>query len=146
MTTGPVFAAEDAEDLEILSARLQDAITRVKDLVWLPASHRFAGLFNRFKWEDSSAGENLRVRAGLAFENVLSAKMQNIRTSDPEAVLSLLAIRFQQSAPEDPHGTVELIFSGGGTIRLSVECIEASLADISGEWAARGKPSHPLEG
>jgi len=146
MTAGLVLAAEDAEDLEILSARLQDAVTRVKDLVWLPASHRFAGLFNRFKWEDAVAGENLRVRTGINFENVFSAKMQNIRIGNPEAVLSLLAIRFEPSAPEDPGGIIELIFSGGGTIRLAVECIEASLADVSGEWAARGKPSHPLEG
>jgi hypothetical protein len=36
MTRGPTLAAEDADDLEIISARLQDAVARVKDLVWLP--------------------------------------------------------------------------------------------------------------
>jgi len=146
MTSGPVLAAEDAEDLEIISARLQDAVARVKDLVWLPKSRRFAALFNRFKWEAAEEqGVALRVRAGLSFEGVLSAKSQNISYSEPDRILSLLAIRYTQNTPNDPAGTVDLMFSGGGTIRLEIECLEASLSDMSGEWAARGRPSHPIE-
>lgn len=144
MNGTPTLAAEDAEDLEIISARLQDAVARVKDLAWLPNAHRFAALFNRFKWEDVQRKRaDLRVRSGLVFENVLSAKSQNIFYGNQEAVLSLLAIRFSPRAAEDPGGTVELVFSGGGALRLGVECIHASLADVSGEWAARGQPSHP---
>jgi hypothetical protein len=140
------LAAVDAEDLEIISAHLQDAVARVKDLVWLPKARRFAALFNRFKWEDAERkGESLRVRAGLSFEHVLAAKSHNIRYGDPDAVLSLLAIRFDAAGPEDPGGIVELVFSGGGAIRLEVECIEATLSDVSGEWAARGTPAHPVE-
>lgn len=146
MSGAPVLGAQDAEDLQILSARLQDAIAHVKDLVWLPNSRRFAGLFNRFKWEEAeSGGNNARVRAGLSIDHVLSAKMHNIRIGEPEAVLSLLAMRFIENGPEDPGGTIELVFSGGGAIRLLVECIEAQLADLTGEWAARGRPSHSLE-
>jgi hypothetical protein len=142
----PTLAAQDAEDLESVSARLQDAVARVKDLVWLPKAHRFAALFNRFKWEGTEhQGTALRVRSGLCFESVRSAKSHNIRYGDPDAVLSLLAIRFVQAAPDDPGGVVELVFSGGGSIRLAVECIEATLADVSGEWAARGRPAHPVE-
>ena len=40
----PTLAAEDAADLEILSARLQDAVARVGDLVWLHKARRFAAL------------------------------------------------------------------------------------------------------
>ncbi|HEX3653465.1 MAG TPA: DUF2948 family protein [Rhizomicrobium sp.] len=138
------LVAEDAEDLEIISARLQDAVARVKDLAWLPNTHRFAALFNRFKWEDvQRKREGSRVRSGLIFENVLSAKSHNILYDNPQAVLSLLAIRFSPRGSEDPGGTIELVFSGGGALRLVVECIEASLADVSGEWAARGQPAHP---
>jgi Protein of unknown function (DUF2948) len=142
----PTLAAQDTEDLEIISARLQDAVARVKDVVWLPKAHRFAALFNRFKWEDSELKRAaLRVRSRLSFEFVRSAKAHNIRYGDPEAVLSLLAIRFMQAAPDDPGGAIELVFSGGGSIRLDVECIEATLADVGGEWAARGRPAHPVE-
>jgi hypothetical protein len=37
------------------------------------------------------------------------------------------------------------VFSDGGTILLDVECLDAGLADVSGEWAARGRPSHEEE-
>jgi hypothetical protein len=140
-----VLAAADAEDLETISARLQDAVARVKDLIYLPKSRRFAGLFNRFKWESAGAHSGARVRAGLRVDGVLSAKASKLRAGNPDAVASLLAIRFQPNGGEDPGGIIELVFSGGGLLRLEVECIDAELADLSGEWSARGRPVHELE-
>jgi hypothetical protein len=135
------LAAEDAEDLEIISARLQDAVTQVKDLVWLPKSRRFGAVFNRFKWEDGKRGD-LRVRSRLHFDDVLAVKSHKLRRDAADAVVSLLAIRFTPKGPEDPAGTIELVFAGGGTLRIDVECIDAGLTDVSGEWAARGRPDH----
>ena len=145
--TREILAATDAEDLQVISAKLQDAVTRVGDLVWLPQSRRFAMLFNRFKWEDaeSKRAENVRVRSGLHFNGVLSTKSTKIMRGNPDAVLSLLAIQFLPRGGEDPGGMIVLVFAGGGAIRLDVENIEAELSDISGEWAALGKPSHPIE-
>jgi hypothetical protein len=136
------LSAEDAEDLEIVSARLQDAVAKVNDLVWLPQSKRFAGLFNRFKWETNGKAGDLRVRARLYFDRVLSVKSQNLRRDTPDAVVSLLAIRFAPKGGEDPGGMIELVFAGGGAIKLDVECIDAGLTDVSPEWAARGRPDH----
>ncbi|MBU6471595.1 MAG: DUF2948 family protein [Pseudomonadota bacterium] len=143
MTDGLTLAAEDAEDLEIISARLQDAVAKVRDIVYLPKSQRFAALFNRFVWEKAGGrADDTRVRAGLTFAHVQSVKVQNLRHDAPEAVVSLLAIRFTPKGSEDPGGEVELVFSGGGAIRFKVEYIEAELTDISGEWAALGRPAH----
>jgi hypothetical protein len=136
------LAAEDAEDLEIISARLQDAVAPLKDLVWLPKSRRFAALLNRFKWEDKRATADLRVRSLLHFDDVLQAQSKGLKRGAPDAVVSLLAIRFTPKGAEDPGGTVELVFAGGGSIRLDVECIDAGLSDVSGDWAARGRPDH----
>lgn len=144
MTTQDItLGAEDSADLEIISARLQDAVARIGDLVYLPKSRRFAALFNRFRWESK---DDTRIRAGLHFENVISAKALNLKRNDPDAVVSLLAIRFTPKGAEDPGGEVELVFAGGGALKLEVECIEAGLADISGEWAALGRPRHEDEG
>jgi hypothetical protein len=145
MASRLVLAAADAEDLEAISARLQDAVAKVKDLVFLPKSRRFAAVFNRFKWETADARTATRVRAGLHIDGVLSAKSCRLRSDAPEAVASLLAIRFLPKGEEDPGGTIEFIFSGGGTLRLEVECISAELSDISGEWAALGRPVHEAE-
>jgi hypothetical protein len=136
------LAAEDAEDLEVISARLQDAVTPLKELVYLPKTRRFAALFNRFVWEDKRRNTNLRVRSVLHLNDVLSVQSQNIKMGAPDAVVSLLAIKFTPKGGEDPGGSVELLFAGGGAMKLEVECIDAGLTDVGGEWAARGRPDH----
>ena len=136
------LGAEDQDDLGVIAARLQDAVTQVKDLVWLPKSRRFAGIFNRFKWEDTTAKGNLRVRARLYFDDVKAVKSNNIRRDAPDAILSLLTISFMPNGPEDPSGTISLIFAGGAEIRLEVESIDGGLTDVSGDWAALGRPDH----
>ena len=135
------LAAADAEDLDVLSARLQDAAARMKDLVWLPKERRFAALFNRFRWEDAGR-QNTRVRAGLHFDGVLKVQSSMVKLGAGEAVVSVLAIRFTPNAGEDPGGVVEIVLAGGGAIRLSVECVDAELADMTAPWAARGTPDH----
>jgi hypothetical protein len=140
MSSGLTLGAEDAADLEVISARLQDAVAQVKDLVYLPKRRRFAALFNRFQWEAGRG--DLRVKSGLHIDGVLSVQSQNLKRGAPEAVVSLLAIKYTPKAADDPAGTVELIFSGGGALKLDVECIDAGLSDVSGVWAARGRPAH----
>lgn len=147
MKPGFTIAAEDADDLEIISAQLQDAVARVKDLVYLPKTRRFAGVFNRFKWEDAErfAGRNLRVRSRLYFNNVLSVKAYNLKRDNPYAIVSLLAIKFTAATQEDCGGIVELLFAGGGAMKLEVECLDAGLSDLSGPWSAQGRPQHQLD-
>lgn len=135
------LAAADVEDLEMLSARLQDAVGKLKDFVWLPKQRRFAAMVNRFRWEEAK-GLGTRVRAVLRFDGVTKVQSANIKQGAPDAVVSLLAIKFIPGGEGDPAGIVELALAGGGTIRLTVECIDAELADQTGPWAARGKPDH----
>jgi hypothetical protein len=136
-----MLAAQDAEDLEILSARLQDAAGKLKNFVWLPKKRRFAALVNRFQWE---AGKNLRVQAGLHFDGVLAVQSNQVKLGAGDAVVSILALRFTANDGEDPGGVIEIVLAGGGAIRLGVECIDAGLADLTGPWAARGKPDHEI--
>ena len=84
--------------------------------------------------------QGTRVRAGLHFDGVLTVQSQNLKRGAPEAVVSLLAISFTPKGGEDPGGMIELVLAGGGAIRLTVECIDAELADLTGPWAARGRP------
>jgi hypothetical protein len=142
MSSALTLAAEDAADLEIISARLQDAVAQMKDLVYLPKKRRFAALFNRFVWESDQKKGDLRVRSGLHFEGVLSVQSHKLKRGAPDAVVSLLAIQFTPKGGEDPGGTVELVFAGGGALRLEVEVLDAGLTDIAGPWAAMGRPEH----
>jgi hypothetical protein len=137
------LAAADAEDLEILSARLQDAAGKLKNFTWLPKKRRFAAVLNRLQWED---GGKTRVRAGLHFDGVLKVQSSKVKLGAGEAVVSLLAVRFEPAGGEDPGGVIEIVLAGGGAIRLTVECIDAELIDMTGGWAAMGVPDHDVEG
>jgi len=133
------LAAADAEDLQILSARLQDAVGQLKNFTWLPKKRRFAAMVNRLQWED---GGKTRVRAGLHFDGVLKVQSSQVKLGAGDAVVSILALRFEPAGGEDPGGIIEIVLAGGGAIRLTVECIDAELSDVTESWAARGRPDH----
>lgn len=137
------LAVEDAEDLKVLSAVLQDAIAKVGDFAHLPAQRRFAFVANRFVWElagEKKRGPFARVRSGCHFDDVLAVRQMNLRTDAKDGVLDLLSIGLAPG--EDGAGTVTLSFAGGGAIQLDVESINASLADISAPWPTQSRPSH----
>ena len=140
---GPLrLLAQDADDLRVISAALQDAVLKVGDLRHDPAARSFTVALNRFRWEMS---DKFRVRAALQFGGVLEAGSRRVRRDGPDAVLELLALTWEGSGdPEDPSGTVTLAFAGGADVRLRVEALDAVLADVSDPWPARARPSHDL--
>ena len=131
--------ALDSEDLEIISATTQDAVVRVGDMGFAMADKRFALLMNRFAWEEDGKTRQ-RKRAALHFDRVRDVKVTGIDTTAVDGVLELLAIRF--TITDDPSGLVDLDFAGGGTVRLSVEVLEARLQDLGAAWAAKATPEH----
>jgi hypothetical protein len=131
--------ALDSEDLDVISATTQDAVVRVGDMGFARADHRFALLMNRFAWEDQGRTRQ-RKRAALHFDRVTDVKVSGFDTNAVDGILELLAIRF--SEVDAPAGTVDLDFAGGGTVRLSVECLEARLMDLGAAWAAKATPEH----
>lgn len=137
--------AIDAEDLEVISAHVQDAVLKVEDMGFAKSDRRFALVLNRFAWEasDGAKGKGQRRRSGLHFNFVQSAEISGIDTNAREGVLELLALTF--TASDAPAGEVLLSFAGGGTVRLQVECLEARLSDLGAAWSAKGRPAHKLE-
>lgn len=136
--------AADADDLQVMSAALQDAVAKVADLSFEAAARRFTLLANRFRWE-KGRGAPERVRAALQFGHVDAVRSKGVALGDPEAVVALLALVFERSAaPEDPSGVIRLHLAGGGEIVLDVECIDAVLSDVSEPWAARRAPRHRI--
>ena len=87
--------SHDNEDLEIVSAAVQDGIFQVKDAVWLPSARRFTLKLQRFVWEGASASsKGARVWAALSFDGVLGVKAHKIAQSRSDAFASLLSISF----------------------------------------------------
>jgi hypothetical protein len=136
--------ALDGEDLAVISAHMQDAVFKVGDMEYEPRGLQFLLAANRFDWEKSEvkARKFQRHRAALVFKRVQAVRTQGIDRRRRDAVLSLLAIRFEQKG-EGPDGTIELALSGNATLALDVECIEVQLADIGGAWETTSRPNHP---
>ncbi|HUL90596.1 MAG TPA: DUF2948 family protein [Pseudolabrys sp.] len=136
------FVVLDEEDLEVTSTHLQDAVLKVSDVLWRPRDKRFVAVLNRFDWEGAQGAnpEYRRRRAALRFERVLSCKCRQINPAQKDEVLNLLAVEFSET--EAPSGVVTLTFSGGATLRLDVECLEAELADLGPSWTTVTCPCH----
>ena len=61
--------AQDADDLAVISAAVQDAVCKVGDIAFEPKARRLTIAFNRYRWE---AGGGERVRSGLQLGGVLN--------------------------------------------------------------------------
>jgi len=146
------LVALDKDDIEVVSAHVQDASVRVGDVLWQPRERRFVMALNRFDWMTAAEGAKAgdpeavrsadyrRCRTALRFERVIACKCRGVDPANKDAVLNLLAVEFAER--DAPAGTVTLTFSGGAVIRLEVECLEAELADLGEVFAAVVCPDH----
>src|SRR6516225_2266353 len=90
--------AEDADDLAVISACLQDALVAVRDLAFVPEDRTFLMVANRFRWERASRSARgeagyQRTLCGIAFGAVVGVSYHGFRRSEGARILSLLAIR-----------------------------------------------------
>ena len=132
--------AQDADDLGVLSAALQDAVAKIGDIRWDAQSRSLTIACNRFRWE-TGAKKGERVRSALQFGDVAGVQARNLRRDAKGAVVSLMSIGFEP-AEEAPAGVVVLTFAGGGDMRVSVDCLDVALADVSEAWATPRTPGH----
>ena len=131
MTELLLLRAEDAEDLEILSACVQDMAVKPVDVAWMARQRRLVLVGNRYRWE---AKAPTRIRSALRFEAVMRVERREW-PEEPHAVLPLLAVTADDQA-------VVLSFGGGTALRLHTEALDATLEDLSGPWGAVSVPRH----
>ena len=133
--------AQDADDLAVISAALQDAVAQIGDMAYDAAAQQLTLAVNRYRWENGVRLQE-RVRTGLQIGSVLSVQSRNLRRDAKTAVVELLAVQFEPG--EAPGGVVHLAFSGGGDLRAHVECIDAVAADLSAPWPTPHRPTHKV--
>lgn len=158
---------QDADDLTVVSACLQDSIIPINDMGYLPDQQRFVFVANRFRWETAPdvPPSALAVHAGTAaegdtpflnpdeecldcpyertncavcFENVTAVKYRGINLRARNQMLSLLAVTWTGDA-------VVLSFAGGGAIRLETAAPCCVVEDVGEPWPTRLRPRHPLD-
>ena len=134
-----------AEDLKVISAHLQDAITQPGNIVHLKKNRIFLIQFNRFMWEDVEKGvfrKNKRVQSILRFENILKVNSKNINQKNKDRFLDFLAI--ETSSLSDKSYEIKLNFAGNILIKLNAEVIECFLEDMGEPWETKNKPKNDL--
>ncbi len=130
---------ESADDLPALSALLQDMALRAGDVSYDARRRRLSLVGNRYRHEDPARPSRVRCGVTVAFAD--SARRRNW-PADPDTVLALLSVTpdAAEDAPDD--SAVLLSFAGGVSLRLSTECIDVTVDDLSGPWGASGRPDH----
>ncbi|MDP1873715.1 DUF2948 family protein [Phenylobacterium sp.] len=134
------LTAQDAEDLAVLSAALQDAVGKIGDIRFEARTRLLTLALNRYRWE---AGGRSRVRTALQFGSVEAVEARRLRRDAPDAVVELLALTFEPD-DEPPGGSLILSFAGGGDLKVKVECVDAVLADVSAPWPTPRTPRHEV--
>ena len=145
---GPLrLVAQDAEDLKIIAALVQDAVLPVTELKYDAKRRRFALLLNRFRWEDRVQAEQVgrayeRVRSVLVVEDVRKVQSFGFDRADKDLVLSVLSMSFEPG--EDGTGRLTLTLAGDGAVALDVEALDVRLDDVTRPYRApSGKvPTH----
>ena len=137
---GPLrLLAQDATDLGVILALVQDAVLKVTEMQHDPKRRRFALLLNRFRWEDRVEAERLgrpfeRVRSVLVIEDVLKVRSFGLDRANKNQVLSVLALDFVPG--EDGTGNLTLTLAGDGAMTLEVEALEVRLDDVTRPYRA----------
>jgi hypothetical protein len=133
--------AEDAEDLAVISAFLQDALVPVGEMIFLPDEQRFVLVANRFMWERpplDKKGHSERTLTGIAFDGVKAVRVRGFERTERDRILQVLAVR---AVP----GSVIVEFSGDDAMRLETDQILCHLEDIGEPWPTPWRPRHALD-
>jgi DUF2948 family protein len=134
--------AEDAEDLAVISACLQDALVAVRDLAYDRDARTFVLVANRFRWEEGGAPFE-RTLCGVAFDAIDGVAYRGFQRGEDDRILALLAIR---PAPRSAGTVIDLEFAGAPAIRLRAAAISCRARDLGEPWPTVWQPDHPLDG
>jgi hypothetical protein len=122
--------AADEQDLETVSALMQDAAVPIAGIAYDRRARRLVIIANRFRWETRTP---TRVRTALRIEGLTGLRRRDWPGGD--TVLDLLALRWM-------NGAIEVDFAGGAALRAEVEAIDVELHDLSPAWTAKRTPRH----
>jgi len=140
--------AVSTKDVEILSTLLQDAIIPGEDMSFERAGRRFVMVANRFCWDrpavagvttDSGAPVYERQLCGIQILNIDKVRTTGMPASRRGALFNLLAITAMTTAD---GATVELLFSGGVSLRLDADSLLILAEDLEESRPTPNLPSH----
>ena len=136
---------KNQEDLQVISAYLQDSVTSVNDIVYLKKNRSVVMMVNRFMWEDVEKGvfrKNKRIRCAVKFEDVSQVRTKNINQKKKNKILECLAIKCNSTS--DGAFKFNIVFAGDNLITVNTEAIEVIMNDLGKPWTVKHIPAHKI--
>ena len=128
--------AQSSDDIEMLSALLQDALIAGADMIFDRAENTFMLVANRYCWELQDAGQQMRCMCGVKFGTIGAVRTRGM-TADKTQFYNLLAIEYDKTAQH-----IMLVFSGGVGIQLEVSSIMIIVRDLAEPHPSFARPDH----
>jgi len=126
--------ATDAEDMQVISAVLQDSIVPVCDMVFQPEDKSFVMVAQRLRHESAAIAPE-RICCAVRLRGVENAQTLGLDLTQADRMLDLLAAILD-------GGQVTLIFAGEAQIRLKLGDWTLTLQDFGETWPAHCAPCH----
>ncbi len=133
------IGAFDKRDLEVVSSLIQDSIFPTSEIKWLSKVDKLALLINRFRWEDKNLAQlrNIkaeRVQSLLMISHVKSISSSGFSPKQKDKILSILSASFD--GEDGGSGSISIVLSGSGGIRVEVDALEIHLRDVTMPYIA----------
>ena len=133
------IGAFDQRDLEVVSSLIQDSIFPTSEIKWLSTADKLALLINRFRWEDKSLAQLRdikaeRVQSLLMISHVKSIASSGFSPKQKDKILSILSTSFD--GEDGGSGSILIVLSGNGGIRVEVDALEIHLRDVTMPYIA----------
>ena len=135
-----------AEDVEIMSALLQDGLVAARDLHYQKDEASFVMVINRFCWEQADDTESQtqpnRCLCGLKVAHVRRVSQRGL-SAGVNQFYNLLSISYQESKKnKNASNRLTFTFSDGYGIRLTVDELALIVQDIAAPHPGLARPQH----
>ena len=133
------IGAFDKRDLEVVSSLIQDSIFPTSEIKWISKVDKLALLINRFRWENKNLAQlrNIkaeRVQSLLMISHVKSISSSGFSPKQKDKILSILSASFD--GEDGGSGSISIVLSGNGGIRVEVDALEIHLRDVTMPYIA----------
>ena len=128
-----------AEDIEVLSALLQDSLVAAPDIRFLAEDACLVMVLNRYCWEQNSKDSQTqpqRCMCGLKVTSVSQIRQRGL-SGQPNQFYNLLSITYEEATRR-----LTFTFSEGCGIRLDVDRLALLVQDIADPHPGFARPQH----
>jgi hypothetical protein len=132
--------AKDAEDVQVISAVLQDAIAPVIDMTYRPEDRNFIMVVHRLRRESGDKSGPERICCAINLRGAESVQTQGVDLEKRGQILDLLAIM------QEGHN-LRFVFAGEAQIKVQLAAAPQDnwsvlIEDFGDPWPASCSPCH----